>query len=258
MPLYWCAGMYASGSTWAYNVMREIVAVLHPDRPVIGRFVNTLADLAGIDDDASQVVKSHDLAEDVAVALSGRADHLVVTIRDPRDAVTSLMLYQRYPFAMALDTIAKSAEFVGGFAADKRTLLLRYEDGYPDDPTTPARLARSFGAELPATQAQAIFANSRRAAIEQTIKDLATLPGAQHDPRSGDIFDPQTQWHKHHAGRTGEVGRWRRLLLPGQITAVEQKLADWMARFGYHRAPLAGIGYSLNIGSFTITPSRNR
>ena len=41
--------------------------------------------------------------------------------------------------------MAAQRKFVGGFAADKRTLLLRYEDGYPDDPTTPARLARSFG-----------------------------------------------------------------------------------------------------------------
>jgi len=255
MTVHWCAGMYASGSTWAYNVMREIVACLHPDRPVAGRFVNTLADLAGIDDqDVHHVVKTHDLPTDVAAALSAHAGHLVVTIRDPRDAVTSLMLYQRYPFAMALDTIAKSASFVAGFAADPRALLLRYEDGFPDAPETPQRIARLFGGTLTADQAASIFAQSRRDAIEQRIQGLASLPGAQHDPCSGDIFDPQSQWHKHHAGRTGEIGRWRRTLLPNQITAIETTLADWMARFAYPRAPLLHIGYSVSLGSFTIPP----
>lgn len=254
MTVFWCAGMYASGSTWAYNTMRAIAACRAPDRAITGRFVNTLADLAGVDDTAADhVVKTHDLAEDVAQALSAQAQHLVVTIRDPRDAVSSLMLYQRYPFAMALDTIAKSAEFVARFAADPRTLLLRYEDGFPDDPATPARIAASFGSELTDAQSVAIFAAGTRNAVEGLIKDLAAT--AQHDPRTGNYYDPQTQWHKHHAGRTGEVGRWRRQFLPNQIAAIEQTLSAWMARFNYPRAPLANTAYSLSLGSFTIQPA---
>ena len=113
--MFWCAGMYASGSTWAYNLMRGIAASLWSDRAVQGRFVNTLQDMQGLDDAAPvHVVKSHDLEPAVAAAMQELATRIVVTIRDPRDAVTSLMLYQRYPFPLGLKTIAASARFVGG------------------------------------------------------------------------------------------------------------------------------------------------
>ena len=59
MTVYWCAGMYTSGSTWAYNVMRGIAAVLEPMREVRGRFVNGVADLDGLEDpEPVHVVKS--------------------------------------------------------------------------------------------------------------------------------------------------------------------------------------------------------
>ena len=42
-----------------------------------------------------------------------------------------------------------------------------------------------------------------------------------------------SQWHRHHAGRSGEIGRWRRRLTAPQVVAIEQHLQDWMAAYGY-------------------------
>jgi hypothetical protein len=50
------------------------------------------------------------------------------------------------------------------------------------------------------------------------------LPGILQDRVSGDRLDPQTHWHTHHAGRTGEIGRWRRELSPAQADAVVERL----------------------------------
>jgi hypothetical protein len=251
--VFWCAGMYASGSTWAYNVMRGITAGLHPDRPVEGRFVNVMSDLDGMDDPAVvHVVKTHDLAAEVAEELSRRATRIVATIRDPRDAVTSLMMYQRYPFELALTTIAKSANFVAGVASDPRALLLRYETGFTDDAATLDRIAAWFGGALPPADCAALFAQYRRTAVEGFVAKLDSLPQAQRDARSGDIFDPETQWHRHHAGRSGEVGRWRRTLLPAQVTAIEREMRDWMARFDYPAAPPFAPTYTLNVGTFSL------
>ena len=252
--MFWCAGMFASGSTWAYNIMRGIAGDLWPGRQVRGRFVNTLADMQGLEDaSAVHVVKSHDLSPEVAAAMLPLADKIVVTIRDPRDAVTSLMLYQHYPFAMAIKTVADSARYVGGLVDDQRALLLRYEDGFTDDITTLDRIAELFGGTLSPGVRDALFVQSRRGAIEAAISGLGALPQAVRDPRSGDIFDPETQWHKHHAGRSGEVGRWRRALAPAQVSAIEQEMAEWMARFGYERAPPQVVmGYSLRVGSVSF------
>jgi transcriptional regulator with XRE-family HTH domain len=250
---YWCAGMYASGSTWAYNVMRGIAACGHPGHTVKGRFVNVLADLAGLGDAAFvHVVKSHDMAPDIAAALSRLATSIVVTIRDPRDAVTSLMMYQRYPFELALTTIKNSGNFVAGVASDPRALLLRYETGFTDDAATLDRIAEWFGVTLPAADRDRLFAQHRRTAVEGFVATLENLPQAKRDARSGDIFDPESQWHRHHAGRSGEVGRWRRMLMPGQVAAIEREMREWMARFDYQPAPLFAPAYTLNVGTFSV------
>ncbi len=252
--MLWCVGMFASGSTWAYNALRDIARAADPARAVRGGFVNTLADCAGLDETgACHVMKSHDVAAEVAALMEARARRLVVTLRDPRDAVTSLMRYQRYPFAMALDTVANSGRFAAQHAQDRRALVLRYEDGFIDDPATLDRLAAHAGWPLAPAERDRIFAASRRAAVEARIREIETRPEAVHDPRSGDFFDPDTQWHRHHAGRDGEVGRWRRMLLPVQVAAVEAALAPLMARFAYAPAALPEAGYRLRVGSFTVS-----
>jgi hypothetical protein len=254
MSVVWCAGMYASGSTWTYNVMRALAAA-DSARTVHSLFGNTVADLAGIADrSALHVIKTHDLPEDAATLLLSEQPRVVVTIRDPRDAVASLMTYQRYPFAMALNTVDRSARFVTAVAARTGALLLRYETGFTGDAATVAAIAAAIGLRADEAACAAIFAATRREAVEAFIGGLDNLPQAHRDARSGDVFDPQSQWHKHHAGRTGEVGRWKRTLQPAQTEVVEQTLADWMAANGYaksspaERGPVFPTGYTLSRG----------
>ncbi len=213
-----------------------------------GRFINDPADLAGLDDAAPvHVVKSHDLAPEIAADLRRRVVGLCVTIRDPRDAVTSLMLYQRFQFEPALDWVARSARFCAECAGDDAALLLRYESGFTEDPATLDAIADRLAGVLPAAQRARIFEGSRRRAVEAVITGLETLPTAQRHPPSGDIFDPQTQWHAHHAGRTGEIGRWRHMLRARQVRAVEAELSDFMTRFGYLTPPLFALGGQMRI-----------
>jgi hypothetical protein len=164
-----------------------------------------------------------------------------VSVRDPRDCVTSLMLYQRYRFAPALATVERSARACAQWAGDARTMLLRYEAGFIDRPDTLESLAASFGGTLSGEDRARIFAETRRPAIEAQIARLPELPTSlRHEP-SGDVVDLVTQWHTHHARRSGEVGRWRHMLSVAETAAVEQQLSDWMACFSYRPeiAPLA-------------------
>jgi hypothetical protein len=237
--------MYASGSTWAYNIMRGIVAALHTGQTVLGRFVNFLTDLEGLDHDGRvHVVKTHDVALEVVAELSRRAVRLVVTIRDPCDAVTSMMLYQRYPFEMALDWVARSGKFAASLLPDPRALLLRYEAGFTENPATLDTIAQHLRGALPTSVRERLFAEHTRSAVEAVI---ATL-GARHNENAG---DPETQWHRHHAGRTGEIGRWRRMLTHAQVAAIEGAMREWMAKFGYPTT-VWGPGYMLRVGAFSL------
>ena len=140
----------------------------------------------------------------------------------------------------------------GELANDPRSLLFLYESGFPDDAATIDRIADWMGGSLTPEAQERLFKESRRGAIEAVISQLGALPKAQRDARSGDIFDPETQWHAHHAGRSGEIGRWRRALSAEQVQAVEQELGDWMAKFGYTPAPRPNLGYSLSVGSISF------
>jgi hypothetical protein len=232
--MHWCLGMYASGSTWVFNVAMHIGAVLAPEKPLNGRYITDASELeldrSTIDD---VIVKTHDVDNASAETLCRLAASLLISIRDPRDCVSSLLLYQHYPFELALQAVAGSARCCALFAAEPRALLLRYDDGFTGEPTTLDRIAANLNGHLQEAERAQIFAANSRTSVEARIATLDTLPTAIHDARTGDIVDPATQWHRHHANRSGEVGRWRHLLTLAEVAMVEHRLGDWMRRFGY-------------------------
>ena len=234
--MHLCLGMYASGSTWAYNVTRQIAASVEPTNLVLGTFVSRFTDTARLQQPGcTDIVKSHEIDdEDAVAALAARAAAIIVTIRDPRDAVTSLMSYHNRDFDGSLSLVEKSARLCARFASDHRLLLFRYEGGFIDDVTTLDRIAGSFHQPLAVADRTRIFASSRRAAIEAFIAELPRRPTSLVNlARPGHLLDPETHWNTHHAGRTGEVGRWRRMLTRAQASEVERRLADFMGRFSY-------------------------
>ncbi|HEX5326528.1 MAG TPA: sulfotransferase domain-containing protein [Acetobacteraceae bacterium] len=230
--MLWCLGMQASASTWIYNVALKLAPILAPEVPAKGSFVGFRGRLGYLADERLlHIVKSHGVDAPTTAELERRAKSIVMSIRDPRDAVASLMLYHDEDFRQALTEVVRSAETCLRLAADQRTLLLRYETGFTDDPATIDRLAGSFGRPVPPAERDRIFAESRRGAIEKLIDQIEELPTAK---RIGtDLLDSTTQWHRLHAGRTGEVGKWRRTLTDSQVGRIEARLQDWMAGFGY-------------------------
>lgn len=246
--MIWCLGMYASGSTWVFNAAMKVASSLFPARPIIGRYVTSHQELNFPPDPmAVAIVKSHDADEAAANDLGRRASVVLLSIRDPRDCVSSLMLYQGHPLAAALAAVERSTRPCLRFTTDRRTLLLRYEDGYIDDPATLDKIAQVLGgAPLPAADRARIFAETRRAAVERHIAGMATLPTALHDPASGDVVDTATQWHRHHARRSGEVGRWRHMLTLAEAASVEIRLRHAMGALGY---PIEVAPLTLPVGT---------
>jgi hypothetical protein len=232
--MHWCLGMQSSGSTWTYYVTLQIAASVEPTKPTHGYFMTYLADLEFLQPGHTNIVKTHAVFEDMATALSGLADSIVITIRDPRDAVTSIMLYQDSDFDWSLCMVELSARLCTRFVDDKRSLLFRYENGFIDDVTTLDLIAGTFHKPLAVTDRTRIFACSRRAAIEGFIAELPRRLTTRINSRRR-MFDPVTQWHTHHAGRTGEIGRWRHSLTKGQVSEVERRLGGWMDYFSYQR-----------------------
>jgi hypothetical protein len=228
--IVWGLGMYASGSTWLFNVLLKLAEAAAPDVPREGRFVASFGDVGSLAKARRLLlVKSHETDGPAEAALTGAAEAIFVTIRDPLDVVASVMQYQKRDFAGALDLTAKSAEQCARLAADPRALLLRYEAGFVDDPATLDRLAARLGLVLAAADRTRIFAATRRREVERHIAGMAKQPGVLIHRESGDLLDPATHWHSHHANRTGEVGRWKRALTAEQAKEVQARLGPWLA-----------------------------
>jgi hypothetical protein len=221
--------MYASGSTWLFNAMLKLAEALAPDVPRLSRFVAAAPDLGDLRPGRRLLfVKSHETDAAAEAALSAAAQLIVVSIRDPLDVVASAVQYQNCEFEKALKLAEESALQCARHAADTTALLLRYEAGFVDDPMTLDRLASRLGGTLALADRGRIFAATRRREIERYIAGLPGRPGVLVHRPTGDLLDPATHWHSHHANRTGEVGRWRRTLTAAQAKEVQTRLAGWM------------------------------
>jgi hypothetical protein len=246
MAVVWCQGMFASASTWLFNAVQSVTAALAPDVPVRSRFVTDAGDLDGLEDDAvCHVVKSHHLEPAVRDAAFRLPRAVFVTVRDPRDAVVSLMQHQRYRLPIAVAHVERSAAFSALLADRPGAVLLHYERGFADDPATLDRIAAALGGALDGPDRARIFRETRRDRVEALIAGLGAMPETVRDVLSGDMYDRRTQWHRHHAGRDGRVGRWTEMMLPAHAEVVENRMRPWMRRFGYLPAcRLSSVRYS--------------
>jgi pyruvoyl-dependent arginine decarboxylase (PvlArgDC) len=226
----WGLGMYASGSTWAFNAMLKIAEALAPDLPRASRFVASEPDVGDLAPGRILLcVKSHETDPPSEARLAQAAGLIVISIRDPLDVVASGLEYQHCDFPKALDLAIRSARQCARHMADPRAQKFRYESGFVDDPATLDKLAERMGGVLPLAERSRIFAATRRREVERYIAGLPQRPGVLIHRPTGDMLDPATHWHTHHSGRTGEVGRWKRTLTAGQVREIEDNLGDWMA-----------------------------
>jgi len=249
--MHWCLGMYGSASTWTFYALQKLAAVLVPERPVVTRFLEHVAAVEA--EGATLIVKTH--AAPAYKEIAPHAKKIVITMRDPRDSVASMLAHNKVDFELALNLVESTAMLCLLYAHDRRTTPLKFEHRFYDDPATIDRLAATFDRPLARADRDRIFAETRRAAVDQFIAGLEKLPTVtklpnQLDPE--DMHDLVTGWHKHHAGRKGEIGRWQRELTESQVTAIEEKLRDWMRYFGYTLRTPAPEPYALQVGQYRV------
>ncbi len=247
--MFWCLGMFSSASTWTFNVVQRIAVAAAPADPPRGIFLD-FADRLPAMPGQTLVVKTH--GSEIADDLGQQAAAIVITVRDPRDAIVSLMQHNKLPFEIALRMTEVSAWTCGRFMAHPRALVLRFEDRFFDDRRTVDRIAVRLSARLPAGESGRIFDALRRQEVDAFIAGLEMRPTTRRKVHAvtgqRDLYDPATGWHAHHAGRTGESGRWGRYLPEAQVGVVERRLRVWMERVGYDAVSSRGASYRLGIG----------
>jgi hypothetical protein len=227
------AGMVGSGSTFLYNVAREML-MADPNWPLFVIYSDEWN--PAWQGQHHLVLKSHwGIRALTPLAETGRLLP-VISVRHPGDCVCSDVERFGFTFAFALQRVALSLKFAGLLRRTPNALLFRYEDGFTSDNRAAARMAQAFGLRLPS---QTLADISRRFDAEHVrayADSLEALPGLMTSPDNPhDAWCPETHIHRGHVGKQ-TVGRWRDLP-KAERACIDEVCGEEASSFGYDCTP---------------------
>ena len=223
------AGMVGSGSTFLFNVIRELLICERPRSSPLAIYSDAWDER--FSGPRSLVVKCHGGSPSLLDACKTVPLRPLVTVRHPGDSVCSDMERFGLPFAEALARVETSLIFALSLRGIAPCMVLRYEDGFASDPGTSIAVAGFLGIAMGMTTASEIFAKYDTAATRRLAEAVATAPDAMSNPANGDVWSTTTQIHRSHIGKLVS-GRWRGLpAAERKVIAIRCGTAAWP--FGY-------------------------
>jgi len=227
------AGMVGSGSTFLFNVIREILAS-DPHIPSVATYSDEWNPL--FMSHKRLVLKSHWGIRALTPLAESGVLLPVVSVRHPGDSVCSDMERFGFPFDFALKRVELSLKFCDALRRMEDTVLYRYEDRFTADARTAAGLARIVGIKLPADRLAEISRGYGADSVRNYAATLNRVPDLMSNPDNpDDAWCPTTQIHRGHIGRLTS-GRWRDLPLE-QRHEIDMVCGEDAASFGYDCAP---------------------
>ena len=228
-----CVGLPRSASTWLFNAAAEIERSVAPKKKIAAFYADDFHDeaeaaLVGAD---IGVVKSHIPGSSLRVFAAQLEMPVLLSVRDPHDAVVSSMQRFSHDFAGALNFVAPSCDAILRLLPVCEPFTLKYEDGFSSGPAGLRKIAAFLERDLTPGAIRRISAKLSPRAIAAFIEDLAQKGEFGDQPVSTKWHGP-THWHYDHLG-DGAVGKYRDLLSVEEIAAVSERTRDFCERFGY-------------------------
>lgn len=221
-------GLKSSGSTWLYNVAISVLKEAFKGTKTGAFYADNFGMFPpGAAQARILVLKTHEPSDAVLFLNRFTRGEMLVSVREPRDAVASLMQRFSHSFESALRDVTVEGERLVALArSSRKALMLRYEDGFTDDEKTVDRVARHLGVTVSDAARRRIFRAHTKEAVKKTIKKLH---GRRRDPNA---FDLTTQWHPGHVG-DGRVGKYKTVLTQAQQRKIEAATKAYRREFGY-------------------------
>ena len=225
-------GLHGSASTWVFNVARELLVDAAGEAGVLAIYADQAGEVPEVAARAGRhvVLKSHQGSDGLDALLAREAAVILLSVRDPRDAVLSMVQRFHEPVAHAAHALARDCARVIRLAEAGHPVL-RYEDRFFADPATVARLAVQLGVTPGAAAREAIFARYTTDSVRAFTRAVPDLPPERLARDARVVFDRVTQIHHTHIG-DARTGKWRELPgnLPAELTGF---FAPVLERLGY-------------------------
>ena len=187
------------------------------------------------------LVKMHAPSPTLQAAILWSGGPVLLTVRDPRDCAVSLMAQFGHTFEQALHAITESGKVLVQLCKVAFPLTLKYEDGFAEDGAGIPAIAAHLDIAIDADDLAVLAARFSRQRVAELVA-TSDFQQTRDDRLPVPIAEPESEWHPNHIG-DGASGKYRSLLAPQQIAALEYKNRDFMHRFGYETsAPAIGSG----------------
>lgn len=226
------AGLHGSASTWVFNIARELLAQAWGEAAPLSFYADEPAlfppEAAG--GMRRFLLKFHHGSAGLDAWLAETRVPVLLSLRDPRDAVLSMALRFRAPLNHAVHWLAQDCNRFAALAA-RGYPVFRYEDRFFDRPESVGRIAQHLGLGCDAQTEAALFARYRTEAVRAFAQELESLPAERLTLVGTHRMDRVTQILGTHIGDACS-GKWRLLppQLRGELTRIFQPFLD---RFGY-------------------------
>lgn len=219
-----CLGIPRSGSTWTFNVVRDLV-----EAAIGSTAAFEAASLDGIElalagkpygrggKPRAIVIRCHTLSESMLRFLLVAGARFILTTRDPRDAVASLCLQLGgHASGWSMD-VGRSIAAVATVQREGKGQVFAYEEGFIDNPDTLSALADYLGLSLSKEVMGRIASTWEKEKVMARVKGLAAEVPTIYGFRS----DETTGLHESHIG-DGRIGKWRDAIPAWQSRLIDQ------------------------------------
>lgn len=218
-----CGGLMRTGSIAMWQVMREIVLKGDGNAPKLGTYFFKYSD-TWAKKDKYTLIKTHDYHSSLADPIKNKRCKVVVTIRDQRDVVVSLMNFNDYGFDKAIAARAFKGNVKNYYewidkVPDDDLLIVKYEDFIGDRTTTILEVAEFLEINIAVGEAKKIDRKWNIQANRKRAKDKHKIDS-----------------HNYMAGRhinSGEAEQWKTALTQEQVAYIEEELGKWFVSVGY-------------------------
>lgn len=205
--IVFCAGLRSSASTLQYQIAKHLVESNNLGFGFIRAHNRTLTDF-NTNNSKCVIIKTHKLRKSDIDIIQNHNAKILMTVRDLRDQLCSLMQRRTYNFDGALSRmISYKNEQSEWLKFENKMLTFWYCDFINDIENHVYKIANFLG--IPVTQIEA-----------SDIANKYSLDSNRKRLGSNHITDAR-------------IGKYKEMLTEEQIAKVEHEAGDWLKKYGY-------------------------
>jgi hypothetical protein len=234
-----CLGTEGSASTWTYNVVLKIFQLTKGN--YFAAAVTSLQDLCKeliVDDVRVQykedlrisdpdvfVLRGHQISHEFVWFSKAANCKSILTIRDPKDSVASMMLRLGSGEKNWSKNVSRSLASVLSAARITNHILLSYERRFFENADTIHAIADFLNTSLARAQVNEIVEMFEYKAVEQHIKNGENSPEWVAGFDNGFRWHPTSMFNSRHLGDT-QSGKWQATIRPQLHSSIQSAFDD--------------------------------